>query len=574
MKENATLTELRRLHREWTDRDLFRTIPIPGDRRPVSIRHLIHDMARGNSELRETGQSELATFPDVTDLNKTFGDFVGQSVRTNTGDLISIRGIIFDAFCESVVSELASHISVTCADEQVKTDLFQEFGVKDWRAWLSAVNNEDVTHQIAIALLDDLLARLKDRTLYSFFVREADDSGFINWESSTKSGRGRPLETHRIDDMGRTVVVSVSQYDEQDGGEPIKAYEWNAEIIGGAGGPPDAVACGMVYVFKRKEGLPLGDRSDFIRVADSVADTDVLQVSAFLAQHPDAQAVIDHSDLCFLWLWERRAGAERGLGARCLRAAVKDLQQRFKRVRTVIIDTRPAQFSGWNMPKDPPMVEVAKQTAIEHLVSYVQHVDLANVDVRHIFNRDEDDALAAMAVLGADAMDQLADAARYDSGIKDEPCQFDWSDHTEELATLFGRAGLDELACGVEEGYATCDDIAHALKHLIFHQRIPYLPASISGSIDLVELYGTEGEPLEEALQDVDVEDFENALPPGVILQEAHWQENGDDGGPGWICLVTADTKFCEVGEYFTLIPVPRPMDVSHLIDIDGDGRR
>lgn len=93
------------------------------------------------------------------------------------------------------------------------------------------------------------------------------------------------------------------------------------------------------------------------------------------------------------------------------------------------------------------------------------------------------------------------------------------------------------------------------------------MPASISVGIDFDELFHTEGVPPQEALEDLDVEYFVSSLPTGVFFSRAYWQEMDGDGVPEWIILVTATTKFCQLSEYFTLIPVPRPMDVSYLIE-------
>jgi len=117
-----------------------------------------------------------------------------------------------------------------------------------------------------------------------------------------------------------------------------------------------AAACGMVYVFDRVKGTPTGDKDDLIFAADSMADDDVLQVQSFLDEHEDSSQVIDQSDLAFVWLWERREGTAKGLGATCLVAAVDDLKRRFRRVKTVILDARPAQFADWGSELEPPMV--------------------------------------------------------------------------------------------------------------------------------------------------------------------------------------------------------------------------
>jgi len=87
--------------------------------------------------------------------------------------------------------------------------------------------------------------------------------------------------------------------------------------------------------------------------------------------------------LAFVWLWERREGTAKGFGAKCLVAAVDDLKRRFRRVKTVILDARPAQFADWGSELEPPMVVIQKRTAVDSLVSYIESLPLST-DVRPI----------------------------------------------------------------------------------------------------------------------------------------------------------------------------------------------
>lgn len=49
----------------------------------------------------------------------------------------------------------------------------------------------------------------------------------------------------------------------------------------------------MAYVFDRDEtGTPYGGMDDLVAAADSVADTEVLQVGAFFDQHEDAEELL------------------------------------------------------------------------------------------------------------------------------------------------------------------------------------------------------------------------------------------------------------------------------------------
>ena len=160
----------------------------------------------------------------------------------------------------------------------------------------------------------------------------------------------------------------------------------------------------MVYVFKlANDGLPFSGHEHLVASADEVADTDVFQVVSFLDQHDDAEELINESDLCFVWLWERKSGALKGAGGECLRAAIKDIKSRFRKVKTVVVDVRPAQFKSWTDQIDPPTVELAKQEAIEAIHGRLHELDLGKLvsgEMRYIVNNhgsDPDAALVALA---------------------------------------------------------------------------------------------------------------------------------------------------------------------------------
>ena len=146
------------------------------------------------------------------------------------------------------------------------------------------------------------------------------------------------------------------------------------------------------------QGTPTGDKDDLIFAADSMADDDVLQVQSFLDQHENSSQVIEHSDLAFVWLWERRESTAKGLGATRLVAAVGDLKRRFRRVKTVILDARPAQFADRGSELEPPMVVIEKRTAIDSLVSYIESLRLS-AEVRLISNNFRNPYKDALMIL-------------------------------------------------------------------------------------------------------------------------------------------------------------------------------
>jgi hypothetical protein len=76
--------------------------------------------------------------------------------------------------------------------------------------------------------------------------------------------------------------------------ELVRACEWAAELRADSSQAlPNAAAYGMAYVFDRDEtGTPYGGMDDLVAAADSVADTEVLQVGAFFDQHEDAEELL------------------------------------------------------------------------------------------------------------------------------------------------------------------------------------------------------------------------------------------------------------------------------------------
>jgi hypothetical protein len=126
-------------------------------------------------------------------------------------------------------------------------------------------------------------------------------------------------------------------------------------------------------------------------------------VVSFLDQHDDAEELINESDLCFVWLWERKANTPKGAGGECLMAAIKDIKSRFRKVRTVVVDVRPSQFKSWTDQIYPPTVELAKQEAMEAIHGRLHELNLGKIvsgEMRCIVNNhdsDPDEAIVALA---------------------------------------------------------------------------------------------------------------------------------------------------------------------------------
>jgi hypothetical protein len=188
-------------------------------------------------------------------------------------------------------------------------------------------NPDDVTRwahnpanqaDLADALLQVLKSKLSRRTIRSFFMVDVASNGYRLWAPQMRApkGAGTALARHIAPTSAGDVGIDVLRYSVEEE-VPVRAYEWCAELREDAANEtPDAIACGMAYVFKREYGLPTRGEWDLLTAADCMADVDFLQVSAFFEQHTDALTLIDAGDLAFVWLWERRAGVLQAQGGR------------------------------------------------------------------------------------------------------------------------------------------------------------------------------------------------------------------------------------------------------------------
>ena len=86
------------------------------------------------------------------------------------------------------------------------------------------------------------------------------------------------------------------------------------------------------------------------------------------------------------------------LGATCPVELVDDLKRRFRRVTTVILDARPAQFADWGSELEPPMVVIEKRTAVDSLMGYIESLPLST-DVRLISNNFRNPHKDALMIL-------------------------------------------------------------------------------------------------------------------------------------------------------------------------------
>jgi hypothetical protein len=267
MKNTASVEEIVVVFREWVANDWydFDDSPKDDDRaRPHSIRELIESLSFGASTLNSRGKITYTNFSDINDLNTTFEHYVNQNFRKASGDFISIRTLIIRDFCRLNLPKLVELVQRDDIAESIKSAMFAEFSVNNWQDWARAVLNESTADLFALHLFDTLFALLKENTLFSFFIQEQPSNGFLTWSDYATTDIGHKLASHDIAVGRDTVTISVNRYDENEG--PVTAYEWSAKLTG-ADQALNAIACGMVYIFEREDGVAIGNRSDLLCAA-------------------------------------------------------------------------------------------------------------------------------------------------------------------------------------------------------------------------------------------------------------------------------------------------------------------
>lgn len=379
-----------------------------------SLRSLLQDLCK----LAATSSNSAGVrLPPLTNLDMTLREFMTMPYVQRDGRAMTLGAVLFAQFCRNRVSMVLEEMFLLSTEAELIDQALPVQGIAahtldELRQHLA---EPAAQREIALALMADLEQAWCRRTLRSFFMAQANAQGYMAWWPESKIGNGKLLPTAAIATASGTVQNAVTrceaQQDEQQQ-ERVAAYEWCAELRGNpASAAPDAIAYGMAYVFERdSEGLPLGTVDDLVCASDAVSDVDVLQVDAMLAQHGDTPEIILGSDLAFVWLWERRLGSARGLGAECLKAALQDLVARFPAIRTLAINMKPAQFKSWDEGEDPPGIVLAKQEAIDAVHAYIGQArldDIVRGEVRLIVSNQDPDADRAAQVVAQAAARRL-----------------------------------------------------------------------------------------------------------------------------------------------------------------------
>lgn len=536
-----------------------------------SIRDFLRQLATASIELsknRPTSPGEA----DFSNLEQTLAQLAELSVKTETGDLMRIGSMLRTVFCLPSIPFFAGYIAESSAKNEAAQAAWQEMGATDWRTWTKAVMSEPVREQLADALYDLLISNVGDKPLMNFFVFPEKLGNFNSWDG------GYSLEPERSKYRG-TAHVGPNQirwwisddYSGEDGA--VSGYEFRAVLL--VGEQPSALVDGVAYIYDRVDGKPEASRAELLVTAGSVSDGDIQCVNSFLEQHGDADTLVAAGDLCFITTWQRRPGAEPGLGAQCLQIALQEIRSKFRNMSTAIFNIRPRQFLSWGAEVELPAVQVAKQSAIESLTGYISGISLADWTLRNIFTSTDWSLFTSMLAIGKQVLseslgdirktvelhNQLGAKRVANGGIGRPTLVFDG--HEEQLADLFHQTGLGHLALQIEEGLATYGEIEIALKLLIFGQRIFYAPVTLSSGFTPEQLRNEfEGVPTDI---EPELDEFESSLPNDVTISRVfHYTDIPDFRDTVAQCVVEVQsvTPFGTLYEFYTLVPLPRPFNI------------
>lgn len=333
--------------------------------RASSWNHLKDGLHVGTQRVQVSMQMTLGTFGDLALVSKPRGRLLMKDVMVHALCRLQIP---------SLLSRASSH-AVSAAGEAAYAALLADAKCASWDDVVRLVGQHEdaLTRALAPILID----QRKDKLLQDFYRSPVSETGFTRWHPRAYSSYGRPLKSKVIScEGGGQIQMHVSRYTD-DTGSDIRPYEWAAEFRPSSQDEndlPEAAVCGMVYVLPREDEHVLCSPSDLRWAADAVADVDVAQVMAFLRQQVDAMDLMDQGDLCFVWLWERKVGASKGLGAGLLIPALQDLKRRFRALKTVVICLEPYQFLTPYLANDPPEVQVSRHEASERLEHYARAI--------------------------------------------------------------------------------------------------------------------------------------------------------------------------------------------------------
>ena len=410
MIANALRDRLMAVYGTWLEQDDLgrRYVGLCGpesDHGATSVRQFLEELVRTSS-----GPKAVLERPTALDHpDSTLLQLLRSPLVLRTGARGFVEAVALQALCLLMIPRLLleadPHPGPIDLGLRLGAGILDEREGDDPRTALPSIDDPADRADLADSLMKVLKAKLGHRPIRSFFTVEVAGNGYRLWGPRMRAPKdaGTSLARRIIPTSAGSVSVDVKRYPYQEDCH-VHAYEWCAELREQASSDlPDAVAYGMAYRFDREEGLSVGGKSGLMTAADGLADVDLLQVSAFLEQHVDAEALMDEGDLAFVWLWERRSDASAGAGRACLLAALGDLCRRLRNIRTVVVDLKPYQYVVADAVGMPATVHIETLEALDRLQTFVEGLRLGEVvkgHCRYIVNREGDDPDAAMRVLG------------------------------------------------------------------------------------------------------------------------------------------------------------------------------
>lgn len=341
-------------------------------------------------------------------LDMKVKDFFDILASLPKGEVVSLGQLFRRDVVPGVASGALEHVlddyRLDDGDKRLLSQILAESGSKSadelHRKLLGSV---DAMSAIESFVQEVVTREVGESSLKSLFYKRSRENGFLTygtwaWSSWGEEDKVTELETER----GR-VTLTTSEYYVED--SEVQAHEWKAELhSSGEESKFLAAAVGMVYKLPRSNGEATVGLGEVLDASDSVADTDILQMSAFINQHADAEDLVRRSNLCFIWIWERSKVSERGDGTLCMVQALASLKARFGPLTTVVVNIVAEQMLPCGPFGEPAAIAAARVDALDKLDSVSRSMGaMAGVEVRGIVNRHEwdqnQDRLALLALV-------------------------------------------------------------------------------------------------------------------------------------------------------------------------------
>jgi hypothetical protein len=555
-----------------------------------SIREFIDDLAepRGRIGVRRL-HNAFSTYTPLRDLNQTFADLL--KIKIGSGqpeDLDPASDLVSMLFCDTPLIKLPSH-ALEDADPAIIEQALKEAGLRSASDLPEYLALPSVWEHYLKLLYDRLVKQLSGRKLMSFFMQPRNSAGFYRWHPDMAIGKKRIFRQPVLEIGDRTLTVKVVLHKQDD--ETFTRYDWNASLATHAD-KPEAVACGQVFIFERRDGAPARDLANLFMGSESVPGLTIPEMRDFFEQVPDAVYRVTKNDLCIVTAWERHQDAEPGCGKVLMESTIACLRKMFATVQTIAIESTPLQFRVWGKESDPAMVESAKLDALDALTAYVSELNFPKATTETIYSHVGEAYKKLLAVRPAEpevevsssitpvtiVADQLHDVrnepavsvasspnAGQDEGTGGRQFE-DFIANPEDLPDLLRLAGLPALAADIESGTVEMSEVLRVLAELFIYRRVPYLPLSFSPRINMEKLVYfdmVEKLAVPRGLEQSLIE-FRKTLPEDInYIGVVHCADQALDE---WVVVVQAVNRFGVMTGYFTLARVPAYIDVGRYL--------